>query len=156
MRIREIEKKDNLAIAAIIRKSLEDAGLNIPGTAYFDKQLTTLYEFYHDQPNSRYWVLVDEKGHVHGGIGIGIFEGKTAEVQKLYVSPNVLGQGWGRKLLEQGLNYARDHFEYVYLETFSSLKAANQLYLKSGFETLEKPSPLSQHNACDAWFLKKL
>ena len=34
--IREITSADNAAIAAIIRKNLEDAGLAIPGTAYFD------------------------------------------------------------------------------------------------------------------------
>ena len=31
-----------------------------------------------------------------------------------------------------------------------------KLYEKYGFEKLEKPLSGSEHNACDAWFMKKL
>ena len=50
MRIREIQEKDNNSLFLLIRKSLEDAELNIPGTAYFDESIKAMSEYYKDFP----------------------------------------------------------------------------------------------------------
>ena len=46
MRIREMEEKDNQKMEQIIKRSLESFNLDIPGTAYFDPQLSSLAQFY--------------------------------------------------------------------------------------------------------------
>lgn len=46
LQIREIEEKDNHTMEQIIKRSLESFNLNIPGTAYFDPQLSSLAQFY--------------------------------------------------------------------------------------------------------------
>ena len=49
MRIREMEEKDNQKMEQIIKRSLESFNLDIPGTAYFDPQLSSLAQFYKEQ-----------------------------------------------------------------------------------------------------------
>lgn len=158
MQIREIEEKDNQAIEQIIKRSLESFELNIPGTAYFDPQLGSLAEFYKQQPNSKYWVVVTDKDEVVGGVGIGPFgqNPEVCELQKLYISPTAQGKGLSKELMKVALDFASKHYKYCYLETFEKLKAANSLYLKFGFRQLEHGLEESEHNACDAWYMKEL
>ena len=46
MIIRAIEPRDGAAMAAIVRRSLEAHGLDVPGTAYFDPELDHLSAHY--------------------------------------------------------------------------------------------------------------
>lgn len=55
MLIRPIEKRDNEAIKNVIKTSLENLGLNIPGTVYFDESLNDLYSSYRTTENAAYW-----------------------------------------------------------------------------------------------------
>ena len=156
MKISNITHQHDQQIASIIRQSLEQASLNLPGTAYCDPQLDSLSQYYKHKENSQYWVLVNDTGKVCGGVGVGHLDQTHAELQKLYLAPEALGQGWGEKLILHAINYAKKHYDYLYLETFASLKAANHLYQKLGFEQLTEPSIFSEHSACDTWFIKKL
>ena len=101
--IRPIRKSDDKLLAPIIRKNLEAYRLNIPGTAYFDPELDHLSQFYGSEPDSRaYFVLTDEAGKVLGGAGFAEFPGlpDCAELQKLYLTDAVKGNGLGRGLVE--------------------------------------------------------
>lgn len=65
--IRPIAPADDAAMAALIRRSLEDAGLGRPGTAYCDPQLDRLAEYYAglERPGA-YWVAVEWFGDGDG------------------------------------------------------------------------------------------
>ena len=65
--IRPITPADDAAMAALIRRSLEDAGLDRPGSAYCDPQLDRLAEYYAglERPGA-YWVAVERFGSRHG------------------------------------------------------------------------------------------
>ncbi|MDY0404896.1 GNAT family N-acetyltransferase [Virgibacillus sp. 179-BFC.A HS] len=158
MRIREMEEKDNKTMEQIIKRSLESYDLNIPGTAYFDPQLGNLTEFYEQQSNAMYWVLVNEQGDAIGGVGIAPFAGlkETCELQKLYIAPEAQGMGLSKELMNVALDFAKKHYTYCYLETLEKLHVANLLYIKLGFQRLERPLDGSEHNAMDAWYIKKL
>lgn len=158
MRIRKIEEKDNALIANIIKRSLESFGLAIPGTAYFDPQLGSLAQFYKQQPNANYWVLVDDNDHVVGGVGIAPFgqQSGVCELQKLYIAPNAQGGGHSKKLMETALDFAQQHYAYCYLETMNKLEVANSLYTKVGFQLLDEPLDGSEHSTMDAWYMKEL
>ncbi|KKB33299.1 GNAT family N-acetyltransferase [Bacillus thermotolerans] len=158
MHIREIEEKDNKVIEQIIKHSLESFHLNIPGTAYFDPQLSSLAQFYKQQSNAKYWVAVNEQGEVVGGVGIAPFGQKTevCELQKLYIKPEAQGMGLSKQLMGVALDFAREHYIYCYLETSKRLQAANSLYTKLGFRPLERALDGSEHNAMDAWYMKEL
>lgn len=158
MQIRAIEEKDNQTIERIIRRSLESFNLNIPGTAYFDPQLSNLAQYYKEQPNSKYWVVVNEQNEVVGGVGIAPFGQKPGicELQKLYITPEAQGMGLSSDLMKVALDFAKEYYTHCYLETLKKLQAANLLYIKLGFQQLEKPLDGSEHNATDAWFIKEL
>ena len=65
--IRPITPADDAAMAALIRRNLEDAGLDRPGTAYCDPQLDWLAEYYAglERPGA-YWIAVERVGSRHG------------------------------------------------------------------------------------------
>ena len=158
MQIREIKETDNKTMEQIIKRSLESFDLNIPGTAYFDPQLGSLAQFYKQQPNAKYWVVVNEQDEVVGGVGIAPFglKTETCELQKLYIKPEAQGMGLSRKLMKVALDFAKEHYTYCYLETLKKLQTANLLYSKLGFQQLEKPLEGSEHGAMDTWYIKKL
>ncbi|RBW68347.1 GNAT family N-acetyltransferase [Bacillus taeanensis] len=158
MQIREIEEKDNKKIEQIIKHSLESFDLNIPGTAYFDPQLSSLAQFYKQQSHAKYWVAVNEQDEVVGGVGIAPFQQKTGicELQKLYITPEAQGMGLSKKLMKTAIDFAKEHYTHCYLETVEKLQTANFLYTKLGFQQLERALDGSEHNAMDAWYIKEL
>ena len=54
--IRTIEKKDNTAIASLIRTTLKEFGANHPGTVYYDEATDHLYELFENARRSVYYV----------------------------------------------------------------------------------------------------
>jgi putative acetyltransferase len=158
MQIREIEERDNQTMEQIIKRSLESFNLDIPGTAYFDPQLSNLAQFYKEQLKAKYWVAVNEQDEVVGGVGIAPFGEKTGvcELQKLYITPESQGIGLSKELMKVALDYAKEHYTYCYLETMKKLQTANLLYTKLGFRQLDRPLDGSEHNVMDAWYIKEL
>jgi putative acetyltransferase len=158
MKIREIEERDNQPMEQIIKRSLESFNLNIPGTAYFDPQLSTLAQFYRDTPNAKYWVVENEQAEVVGGVGIAPFGHETGicELQKLYIKPEAQGLGMSKELMKVALDFAKDNYSHCYLETLKKLEIANLLYIKLSFQQLERPLDGSEHSAMDAWYIKEL
>ena len=158
MKIREIEGSDNPAIEEIIKRSLESFGLDIPGTAYFDPQLSNLSGYYKELPNSKYWVVADKCGEVMGGVGIAPFgdHAGVCELQKLYVKPEAQGQGLSKLLMETALGFAQEHYAHCYLETMQKLRVANRLYERLGFRKLDRPLDGSEHGTMDTWYMKQL
>src|SRR6476660_7086646 len=106
MQIRETEDRDNQTMEQIIKRSLESFNLNIPGTAYFDPQLSSLEQFYKEQSNAKYWVAVNEQDEVVGGVGIASFGQKPGicELQKLYITPEAQGMGLSKELMKEALD----------------------------------------------------
>ena len=158
MRIREIEERDNQTMEQIIKRSLESFKLDIPGTAYFDPQLSNLAQFYKEQSNANYWVAVNERDEVVGGVGIAPFGQMTGicELQKLYITPEAQGMGLSKELMKVALDFAKEHYTHCYLETVKILQAANLLYSKLGFQQLERALDGSEHNVMDVWYMKEL
>ena len=157
--IRPIRKTDDAALAAIIRKNLEDYHLNLPGTVYFDPELDHLSRFYGKNSESRaYFVLTDSAGQVIGGAGFAEFSGfpNCAEIQKLYLTDDAKGHGLGRDLLETAELYAEVMgYERLYLETHTALKEAIRLYQKMGYRQIPKPEGVV-HATMNRFYLKEL
>ncbi|MFC4651912.1 GNAT family N-acetyltransferase [Lactococcus nasutitermitis] len=156
MKIRPIETKDNQALYQLIQQILKEEKLDLPGTAYYDASLATLSTFYHSAKNAEYFVLVDETDKAIGGVGIAPFSGAICELQKLYVLPAYRGQGYSKKLLETGLDFAKKYYQQIYLETHSSLRTALKLYENYDFKNLSAPLNGSEHSAMDKWLLRDL
>lgn len=157
MHIRPIVANDNEQMATIIRKSLKAVGLDKPGTAYFDPSLDRLAETYVSDERSAYFVL-DDQGKVMGGAGFALLSDDICELQKLYVSETVRGQGWGCRLIETVIAEARAAgFKQLYLETTDVLAQAVSLYEALGFKALDEPLANDNgHHAMTIWMVKDL
>lgn len=149
-RIRHIQEKDNAIVAKIIRKVLED--LNVPkvGTAYADPSLDRMYQQY--QSDGSVYFILEYEGTIMGGAGIAPLhghEGNVCELQKMYFLPQARGHGWGTLMINRCLNKAREFgYDQCYLETMDSMKVAQKLYTKYGFEHLEGPMGDTGHYSC--------
>ena len=158
-KIRTIEEKDNVAMAGIIRTTLEEFGANHPGTVYYDETTDRLYQLFSQQPGSVYYVAEFENEIVGGG-GIFPTEGlpaDTCELVKMYILKKARGIGLGKLLIQKALDFARQAgYKNVYLDTMPELKQALNTYAKFGFKYINQPLGNSGHFGCDLWMLKKL
>lgn len=157
MKIREIEKKDDLVIERIIRDCLIEYGGNHEGTAWADPNLCRFSEIYVEE-GCKYWVAEDESGKLVGGVGIGKLDGEDTicELQKMYCIPEVRGTGIAHQLLAKALDYATKYYEQCYLETLESMKRAQQFYEYNGFERVDYQIGDTDHFCCDVRYIKKL
>ncbi|WP_288983790.1 GNAT family N-acetyltransferase [uncultured Flavobacterium sp.] len=158
MLIREIQQKDNEAIAKVIRAIFHELDAPKVGTAYADRILDTLYEVY-QAPRSIYYV-VENEGKVVGGCGVASLENgnsSVCELQKMYFAPEIRGTGFAEKIIEKCLEFAKmEGYETCYLETLSFMTAAQKLYKRIGFENLCAPMGNTGHSSCEVWMTKKL
>lgn len=156
--IRLIEPADNPAIAAIIRNSLTEFGVDRPGTAYYDAATDDMYGNL-QLPGSRYHVgLLD--GQIAGGGGIYPSAGLPAgvcELVKMYLAPIARGRGLGKQLIEACLDFARQAgYTQVYIETMPELEKAVSIYERFGFHHLDHAMGNTGHYGCSLWLLKDL
>ncbi len=156
--IREIQKKDNPAIASIVRNVLMEMGAPKVGTAYADPYLDSLSEVY-DVPNAIYFVI-ENNGKIIGGAGVKQLDNSVeniCELQKMYLLPEARGLGLGKELIDICIGKATEFgFESCYIETMTYMEDAQKLYRKVGFHYLDKPIGNTGHSSCPVWMLKKL
>lgn len=156
--IREVVPKDNPSLAVLIRDVLIELGVPKVGTAYEDPELDTMYSAY-DCPRSAYFV-VEEKGKIIGGAGISPLVGEDerfCELQKMYFLPQARRRGLGKKMIDHCLRFAKaHHYSLCYIETLPNMKAAQLLYVKTGFTYLDAPMGNTGHTSCNIWLKKNL
>ena len=156
--IREIQQKDNQAIAKIVRDVLMELGAPKVGTAYADANLDSLYETYQNPKFVYYVIEINNK--IIGGAGIGPLENdleSICELQKMYLLPEARGLGLAKQLIDKCLQSAINFgYKNCYLETMVYMTAAQKLYSKSGFEYLKSPLGNTGHTSCPVWMLKSL
>ncbi len=142
------------ALADLIRASLKENHLDIPGTVYFDEGLDHLSRYYsHD--GRAYYVLL-QNGAFIGGIGLAEFDGCCCELQKLYLADAAKGQGLGYGMIAYIENRAREMgYQRIYLETHSNLQAAIHIYEKAGYTEIRRPENVV-HSTMDKFYIKKL
>jgi len=151
--IREIQKEDNAEVAKLIRKVLIELGVPKIGTAYEDVTIDKMFETY-NHPNASYYVVV-ENHIIIGCAGVAKLAGaeeQVCELQKMYFLKEARGRGIGNEMMQRCLKTAK-HYGYTtcYLETMPNMKAAQQLYLNSGFRYLDKRMGDTGHYACPVW-----
>ncbi len=157
-KIREIQEKDNSAIAGVIRDVSAEFGLT--GNSGFSVADPTLEQMYSNYAadNAYYWV-VEYQGQVVGGAGLAPLKGQTqiCELQKMYFLPQCRGKGLAQQIISLALKKARElNFKQCYIETTACLKKAIKLYERQGFEYITHPLGDTGHCACEIRMLKNL
>lgn len=91
-------------------------------------------------PRQRIW-LAERDGRLVGCVAIVAATERVAQLRWFLIDPSVRGLGLGRRLLDDGIAFARDAgYDHVILWTVSALTTAARLYRAVGFQkTEEKP-----------------
>lgn len=155
---RPITRRDDRAMAAIIRAVMTEYGASGPGFAIHDPEVDSMSKAY-GRPGHAYWV-VTRGDRVVGGGGYGALTGAgddVCELRKMYFLPEARGVGMGAALLEHVMAHAAAAgYRHCYLETLVSMSAARRLYEAFGFRRIGAPMGATGHFGCDAWYLRDL
>lgn len=153
---RPIEKKDNPAVATLIRTVMTEFGTVGEGYSIMDKEVDEMWDNYTNAQS--YFLVLTLEDKVVGCGGIGPLKGgdaKTCELKKMYFYPVARGYGLGQQLVEKCVAKAKAiGYQTCYLETVERMTQANKLYEKLGFELLEQPMGCTGHSACDKQMVK--
>lgn len=157
--IREIQPKDNAQIERVIRACFHEFEIPLVGTAYEDDETPNMYEAYQNDDDIYFVIEVD--GEVFGGGGVKPLKdfesGDVCEIQKMYFSPKVRGQGYGKFLFGKCIQAAKElGYKKCYLESASQLKAAIHIYESFGFKHLDGALGNTGHFSCGVWMIKDL
>lgn len=155
---RLIAKKDNTALAVIIRNTFDEFDIPKVGTVYADASTDHLYELFETAEGA--YFVAERNDELLGGCGYFHTEGlpaDCAELVKLYISPSARGEGLGRRLLEESAMAAKKAgYKRLYLESFPGFASAIKLYEKLGFIYLKEAMGNSGHTSCNVWMIKDL
>ena len=150
--IRDWQRGDRDAAAQVISTVLAEYGLSWQPTEA-DRDVVEVEQAYL-QSGGEFWV-VELQGNIVGTAAYyPITRGEQAvEIRKMYLLPQVRGQGLGRYLLQQLENaIAEKGFKEIWLETASVLSEAVVLYENNGYQ----PASGVETARCDLVFKKKL
>lgn len=82
-----------------------------------------------------FWCLVENSGPVVGCAGVRPLEEGVCELKTLFVLERLQGLGWGRRLAEHAVAWARERgWAVMRLDTLSSSENAVALYRRLGFQ----------------------
>jgi len=105
-------------------------------------------------PNSypAFWTLLDGE-KVVGTCGVRALDASTCELKRMYFLPRVRGLGWGRRMAQTAIQWAKSAgFERMRLDTDHQLVAARRLYESLGFQ----PIPRYNNSMAELFFERAL
>jgi N-acetylglutamate synthase-like GNAT family acetyltransferase len=83
--------------------------------------------------------IVEKEGRIVGSAAIVKFSEKEAQLRWLLLDPEVRGQGLGRRLVKEALDFCREAgYSSVFLWTVNTLPIAAQLYQSVGFRQTQE------------------
>lgn len=88
-------------------------------------------------------LAIDESEQAIGTVAVRPFDPDIAELKRMYVQPAGRGQGWGRRLADAAIDFARSAgYQAIRLDSDeASMPEANALYEKLGFVDIERYRP---------------
>ncbi len=150
--IRDWHKSDRTAAVNLIQSVLTEYGLGCEPCGA-DQDVEQVEQFY-QQTGGEFWVVEQEEKIVGTAGFYPIKRGNQAvEIRKMYLLPEVRGQGLGKFLLKElEAKIQEKGFQEIWIETASVLKEAVQLYEKNGYQ----PTTGIETKRCDLVYKKQI
>lgn len=156
--IRPIQATENADMERVVRAVIAEFGDFGPGSSLMDAELTDLHGAY--QIVGRQYFVAVAGGQVIGGAGIAPLDGGeigVCELRKMYLCREVRGQGVGRRMLTECIQFSRNAgYHTIYLETLATMAAARALYESVGFKLHCGVMGKTGHYQCDTFYLLDL
>lgn len=122
------------AIGVFLSEMLREFGLDLDHYGV-DNDLLSFSESY----SNGYFGLIEEAGSIVGTYALYPMSETVAELRKMYLHPNLRGQGLGKQLLTFIEQIALEKsFTRIELETAADMKCARRLYEKKGYREIEQ------------------
>jgi putative acetyltransferase len=152
-----IAKIHNQQVKDLIIKTMTDFSCVGPGFSIEDDELNHMYESY-NKTGHYFVIVINDANEVYGCAGLASLDGvpNTCELKKMYFKDELRGKGFGSLVLEQLLNFAKNHYTSCYIETMNSMDQAQSLYTKNGFNKIKNPIGNTGHHKCDTYYIKQL
>ncbi|AMA10287.1 GNAT family N-acetyltransferase [Picosynechococcus sp. PCC 73109] len=150
--VRDWQPGDRADAAKVIEQVLKEYGLPWEPEGA-DQELFNIDKYYWQQ-GGEFWVI-EQAGTIVGTAAYyPIPKGnKAVEIRKMYLLPEVRGQGLGKYLLEElEKAIASRGFAEIWIETVTVLKEAVQLYESQGYQ----PITDVETARCDLAYIKYL
>lgn len=94
-------------------------------------------EKYYQSGQGNFWLALIHH-EVVGTVGLKDYGSGVGFIQRMSILKELRGTGLAQKLLYTLEDFAREHScKYLYLATSEDLQAANQFYLKEGYQRVE-------------------
>lgn len=150
--IRDWQESDRANAAEVIHSVLTEYGLPWLPTAA-DRDVIQV-EYFYLSTGGEFWVVEKQEKIVGTAAYYPIKRGeKAVEIRKMYLLPEVRGQGLGKYLLAQLEKVIGNKgFREIWIETASVLKEAVKLYESSGYQ----PASGVETPRCDRIYVKYL
>jgi putative acetyltransferase len=136
--VRDWQESDRLPAAAVIQQVLAEYGLGWQPEGA-DRDVVEVEKFY-QQAGGQFWVVVQNTAQGTEIVGTAAYYPITrgtqaVEIRKMYLLPQVRGQGLGSYLLGQlEIAIAEAGWQQIYLETATVLQEAVRLYESHGYQ----------------------
>jgi ribosomal protein S18 acetylase RimI-like enzyme len=102
----------------------------------FENELLDLPGAYGPPDGRLYAAFVGEQ--LAGSLALRRHDAQSGEMKRLYLRPEFLGQGFGKRMTERIIQDARQiGYQSILLDTLPSMQAAQSLYEKLGFRETE-------------------
>ncbi len=131
----DIVKYDDKYFAKLVEfleKCLPESGraLDIDGRHCFYKDIENNFK--------GFWCMFHNE-KIIGAVAVHQLSEKNCELKSLYLFEKYHGRGYGRKLLDTAIDFAKNYgYEKMYLDSLSTSTRAVALYRKNGFVDTEK------------------
>ncbi len=123
----------NEALLAFLGRCLPESGRS------FDPEGRHAHLMRIDEAYEALWCLVEDGGEVVGCAGVRALDARTCELKTLFVFERLQGRGWGRRLAERAVAFARERgYDAVRLDTVSTSANAIALYRRLGFRDIDR------------------
>ena len=127
----DFEKANNLARDYIDWLNMDLTFQNVDGE-FRD------FEKMYSKPKGCFLITLTEKEVIAGGVGLRILTTDICEMKRLFVYPEYVKKGIGKKLCLELIVQAKSMgYKKMRLDTLARLEAANKLYKKLGFYEIE-------------------
>lgn len=119
-------------LVGFLEECLPESGraLDIDGRHSFYKDISSNFK--------GFWCMF-RGGKIIGAVAVHELNDRDCELKSLYLLEEYHGRGYGRKLLDTAIDFAKNYgYEKMYLDSLSTSTRAVALYRKSGFVDTEK------------------
>ena len=133
--IRDFVCSDTEKVIEFHKRILSETGVYIPGS--WEEDLYNIEDVY-IRPGGCF-IIIEHNKEIQAMGALKVISDNVAEIKRMRVETTLQRQGFGQKILDYLLSYARKQgYERIVLDTTNLQEAAQNFYIKNGFKEFDR------------------